>query len=438
MIDNFKPLEMKSIADRIKGHVQIDLHDTRTGFNERIEKDNLVTNALDTLSKFSLTSPNGYFSPIATKALGGIMLFDNAIEESASNVYLPSDSHIVGMAGQTAETDDFRGTYNTEESCVIENGYTSVWDFATNQCNGQIGAVARTHADILNSYSLTPSIGSLLTVIYDSSLSSAYGLAYDKANGYYYFYDTKDSKVKRIKYFANKLGVCDEFRDTFKSYNLKPYEYEEVEDLSGTNVRNPGFNQDGYTYEETSCQNSGGITVSLTITRIKCSDYSFGAETKTFDVSSLNVLFYNFFYASNGYIYYLTSNRSQIFKINFNNPADMVEVIKESDGVTNISGVRLTKTGVAIVDAYYNGSSCVIYIYPDDTFVINTKPGYINLRQGMQIDDGSWIGFYDSGNYYIVRNRMYEYLGTIANVGPFQKNSTQTMKITYSLTNASS
>ena len=39
---------------------------------------------------------------------------------------------------------NFRGTYNTAESRQLSNGYSHVWDFATNQANGVINAVALT------------------------------------------------------------------------------------------------------------------------------------------------------------------------------------------------------------------------------------------------------------------------------------------------------
>lgn len=134
----------------MKGKVTIELHDAKTGrLMQREEHHNLVTNALKYV--LNCESSCGHVLeddvfPIATRGLGGILLFDGKLTEDVNNVYMPgTGSHLIGYAnGDTNTSDIHRGSYNSAESGEISGGYKSVWDFGTAQCNGTIAAVART------------------------------------------------------------------------------------------------------------------------------------------------------------------------------------------------------------------------------------------------------------------------------------------------------
>ena len=84
----------------MKGHAKIELFNAESGELERVyEEDNLVTNAVKYLLAFMNKinrAPSNEVTPIETNALGGIMLFDETLEEDPDNVEFPSSAHLVG------------------------------------------------------------------------------------------------------------------------------------------------------------------------------------------------------------------------------------------------------------------------------------------------------------------------------------------------------
>ena len=77
----------------LKGHTTIELKNVETGEIERYEDDNLITHAIDYIIDMELANncaPNDYCLPVATKLLGGLMMFDGALEESADNIHFPT------------------------------------------------------------------------------------------------------------------------------------------------------------------------------------------------------------------------------------------------------------------------------------------------------------------------------------------------------------
>lgn len=144
---------------KLKGKTTITLTDVNTGEVTKIEKENMVTNALNyffnanpmgVFHYLKNTSTIKYFNesfiPICPKILGGILLFSETMQENADNI-LPN-SNIMPMAYASNNTNPYedasRGSMNLNESMAVTNGYRFVWDFATSQGNGTIAAVALT------------------------------------------------------------------------------------------------------------------------------------------------------------------------------------------------------------------------------------------------------------------------------------------------------
>ena len=73
----------------IKGHVAIELHNHKTGLRDRIEGDNMVTNALNyaipNVIGANYSADN--IMPICQKALGSVMLFDGLLTEDKNNIF---------------------------------------------------------------------------------------------------------------------------------------------------------------------------------------------------------------------------------------------------------------------------------------------------------------------------------------------------------------
>jgi hypothetical protein len=131
---------------------------------EQFENKNLITNAISNAFKTSVlyknkfhtdTTINNYLkelTPLSTKGLGGILLWDNTLTEDIDLVDAPMTVNNIGRAGGGySGSNEYRGTLNSLESGVITNGYRNVWDFDTGKCNGQtIKALTLTHRNTGN------------------------------------------------------------------------------------------------------------------------------------------------------------------------------------------------------------------------------------------------------------------------------------------------
>ena len=123
----------------MRGETTIQLFDAKTGEKvlEKKEK-NLVTNALSKLlspknewlygnSQTNILGSLLNATPFPTRALGGVLLFDQDIPENASTILPPAGVNNVAYAGgEYAASNELRGTYNTNESGPITGGYRHV------------------------------------------------------------------------------------------------------------------------------------------------------------------------------------------------------------------------------------------------------------------------------------------------------------------------
>lgn len=133
----------------LKGSAIIELTNA-DGSRETIKQDNMITNAPRDL----MTARRGEMPPLfqivsngdsyAQALFGGILLFNETLNDDPDDYYLPS-VNVTGYASQDAYAglDIARGSFNASEGGVQEDGsYKFVWDFATSQANGQIKSIA--------------------------------------------------------------------------------------------------------------------------------------------------------------------------------------------------------------------------------------------------------------------------------------------------------
>lgn len=152
----------------IKGTATLKLINAATGEEEKsVTSENMVTNAIANLLNppmIALTAGRDFSAlldqimPICTKALGGVLLWDNTIFENVNTILPPMDINCIGHAGgEYTGTLPRRGSYNTAESGYIDDdsgahvGYRHVWDFATDKANGTIKSLSLTHLNGGNS-----------------------------------------------------------------------------------------------------------------------------------------------------------------------------------------------------------------------------------------------------------------------------------------------
>lgn len=153
----------------MKGLSKILLINKKTNVvEETFEDENIITNALSnafylpTQYQRALASANATgdallkwqnaLMPPNRNALGGILLWDNVLEESVDNIYPPNNVQNIGYAGGNySGSNPLRGTFNSLESGVITGGWRNVWDFDTAKCNGKtIKAITLTHVNCGN------------------------------------------------------------------------------------------------------------------------------------------------------------------------------------------------------------------------------------------------------------------------------------------------
>lgn len=151
----------------LKGKTTIQLFDAKTGeLTDEVTKENLVTNAVrnalggafNQLASGSMWSRgmqyinNIYSLPrsknFAQAMYGGVLVFSQPIAEDADHC-LPSIEEIksfIGCANQSASNtgNTFRGSINSGESEVGTDYVKFVWDFNTDQCNGDIASICLT------------------------------------------------------------------------------------------------------------------------------------------------------------------------------------------------------------------------------------------------------------------------------------------------------
>ncbi len=182
----------------MKGHAKIVLCDSNTGdVVKEVESDNLVTNAVDNLvnsmipytlrrskedgmTRTPFETVFGNISDNLVKTFyGGLMVFSSPITELEDHI-IPTASEAMSMIGSGScdariVGSKIHGSFNEAESSIdAENGVaTFVWDFETDQCNGDIHAICLTSLMGGHYGWITDKIDSL-TISKESSLRAWY------------------------------------------------------------------------------------------------------------------------------------------------------------------------------------------------------------------------------------------------------------------------
>ena len=139
----------------LKGKTTFELTDVNTGKVEVIEDSNMITNGLQ-----EFLTTYGYFgcdilntntirdNSLWVNLLGGLLLFDTALDEDVNNTFMPAGVKMIGngskgVANSGAVTE--LGSYNNTESGLQSDGSIKfVYDFSTAQANGTIACACLT------------------------------------------------------------------------------------------------------------------------------------------------------------------------------------------------------------------------------------------------------------------------------------------------------
>ena len=464
----------------IKGHVQIELHNHKTGARERIEGDNMITNALNYVipnvigGNYSASS----IMPLCKKALGGLMLFDGTLTENKNNMFFPSEAHLVASASRGLNTSDAdRGSLNSAETYATDTGYQSVWDFSTSQANGTIKSLALTlNASGQNSGSyvdnpynfVSPFARSGLLSSTGSTDTNEYPLCYDVENQYLYYisaelggsqsYDEKNEDTgKNVTKYKTEFHVMKTYFPTNKfklEDDANPRDHG-VEVTSFTIEMGTSYHDarecfrngyDGYAYMITPIGTNGEVEMY----KLKVSDYSFELSDKiTFNCKSTQLYnYYRINTVSKGYAYIQSLDRASIYIVNLSNTVDITEAHLPSGWNFNGSLVALKNGGVQCtvsrpIAGTNNTEYRPIICYPDGKIIMRgsgvTTTSYypmfsrVNLTADNLMVFGTVAYGYSQKAYGFTLNN---YLGSIYNLPqPIVKTAASSMKVVYTLTN---
>lgn len=456
---------------QIKGKAVIELKDTRTGEVEIMEEENMVTNAVQRLFSdniegmfFNVGGSGGadwsdYHLPICPNAIGGILLFSDALVEDENNIYAPSANHCVGYASNNANptANVMRGSLNLTESGKIDRGYKFVWDFATSQGNGTISAVALTHKrGGIGYYGDTYDAGNRWIQMKNTSV----GLDGVDANriidvvevNFEGNYIVAISRKSSNEIVVTKSRKC--FRDIGLLFNLQENTTEILDEqvlVPETFIGSDYFDfhdgEDGYWYGFMGDSNSGG-NATVRWLKIKKSDYSFSEGTWTLNNVHTQSMGYRSGYGGwpnrsvyhavmNGYLYLMSYEKTGVYKVNLNNPAD-VTLLKfgftsNYSGGNNYGTVQMWRMGdrVAGSDFIINSDDTVQKTVNNRDLNCICTPIFPYGPYGMSF--GRY--FYSSMSVYKTLWVLTPYLATINNLATSViKTADKTMKITYTLT----
>lgn len=459
----------------IKGHVQIDIHNHNSGFTERFEQDNMVTDALKYVipNYIGANRPpdeNNGVMPLATRALGGLMLFDGPLTEDVKNIHFPSEAHLVAYAGQDVNTSNFRsGSKNTAESKELDTGYQSVWDFGTSQANGSIQSLALTNYFCNPFYGLNPNIslhsirrlngdrGVFAQVLcYDVDKQEVYFIGGDGYSAtsdynsdkrqytYHYTFTIFKEYVPTSRYKVSDGADRSNYPESVVQITL------DVVDFGNDPTYYVYNGYDGYAYVVFCYKNSTG-NGQLFYFKIKLSDYSFEVSDQinvTIPNCALRGGLGNAI-VNDGYIYLKGYSGRYIYVVNLEDPVQVrtVDLGEKNWAEADHSFcnyrkgcIKFTLTTNSSSNSRYYYSDAILY--PDGLVVANapylestsSNRNYGHEAFGFQSDDLlTWSPVYSGHRSYAYMTNNY--LGTICNLSSaVQKTAASSMKVTYTLT----
>ena len=459
----------------IKGHVQIELHNHKTGLRERIEQDNLVTNAIPLITNALAGRGKNMnlLMPLATNAYGGVMIFEDPLTESANNVCIPGDTLLTAYAGQTLNTaDPLMGSINQSESGPTEDGgYEHVWEFNTSQANGLVSSLSLTNANIVNyplpHFSILTDLGDLNGNVYKADDHLGPNEAFRYGNNLYYSikpgYEEQQTDKYELRYPTNDYLLTEGVSTTYTPELIRHINNTQDPDEDYYRLRYECYNGlDGYIYHIPFVQSGNNINIYRAPVEPSDDQYVWSNKiiesVMSYQTYTNSLYPYNTSVVSNGYFIrgvgiekedpyiplsvhkfscviddYNTTD-SNTYEISL--PTDYWPPNTSFDN-KQITYVGALKGGGALVVCQRGGASS-----NDRAFFQITKNGDIKLYRTGYTQGMSGYPLLWNDDCTIVRFNAYRtlsipgcYLGTIANLEhPFEKTNTVSMKVKYKLT----
>lgn len=495
----------------LKGKATIQLINAETNEieYEKVEE-NMITNSITNLLNPKFYAPYDLFGRTAERGdwlkaytpiknlIGGIMLFNSEITESANNIIPSSDliSSFTGCANiEFAGNSKFRGTLNATESTKIENGYRYVWDFPTNAGNGGINAIC-----------LSSKACNLDKDVDDDSntaIFSDYGFAINNSSNFYNYDITMNNIIPSFNYlyFGDFLGFIEDkllfirytnwgtagvgytltkikiknqlglFENIAYYSNLSDLEAagllekEEVEVKIDNRGEVTGTDSDGNNvYEELGLSSPFFMGMEDNITTSFSTKYNYDEQKLKIYIRRINVLNSNVEYLEKEYVgmdlgsntnVYCTFANNKIYITNSSN-SNCYIVDLESDTYKNINIGKKSYKAIKFLDSVVfcdiaNNRQSIYFLKNDDTLA------KWDLNIGNSGKDFRFTNFYFNSSLYpypcfvtsTVNTTSNTRIGclnlctfnafliSINNISPIIKHQSQVLKIIYDITEAS-
>ena len=429
----------------LKGHAKIELKNEKTGKLDVIEHDNMITNALSSQLKALATSYgfsgiNTEYLPLNNKGMGGIVLFQNMLDENVDNVGIPDEAvnPIIGYASNaiSSGTDSKRGNRNLTESSKLANGYKFVYDFATNQANGEIAALGLTHTGAGENPTSSGILGNAIRNNITSATAKTivnYGVDLDWNTGILTCIQTISTTTLKVSKYRINIGIIpiNVILKLYKSDLLS----EETITLSGT-IRSDTVwvnnEDDSYYYGFYKEDTSTSYVYTGKLVRINKNNYSLDTSYSG-SIQAIKDLQTKPSVIMDGYLYCGTN---PIVKVNLQDTTDSKYI--ETTGLSTRSlvahngiihaGNSFIKKDLSIITGRKSGEYAANFL---GTSVENQEKVFVR-NDGIAIFF-SYHDYYSA--YYVYAGNLRDYLATINNLdSPVIKTSEQSMKITYTIT----
>ena len=447
----------------LKGKTTIELTDVRTGKRERIESENMITNAVSNIlahnycgiAKFNDLTP-------LKQMFGGVLLFKDTMTENADNYNIPNDTNTCfAWAGDTAHStaNPYRGNPNGGETIETDTSIAFVWDWMTNQGNtgeDSINCVCLTHAKFGNmgtkpwDATINPmsTFGALTvgTRTITDDVRKEFPVAFGSDGRSYYAVNLNGTSFKEFTMSHDlwKFGILKTASDWTQTASR--------EATLDAGANKFFFLDDTYYYV-------AWVTSATTMTIKKIARSDFTITDASITVSDVALYtgpetfaspqYLPLFAFDGTYLYFPNSDATKLIKIDIATPANTDYL--DGTGTININGApsgtagyqRMTpiacSTGFVVGDNYIvNGD----HMYPIlGVSGIGATVDYYNrncwldvVRHGASCY-GHAIGSQDSRQYGQSNVLFPYYLASINNLdNGCQKGSGQTMKVRYTLT----
>lgn len=465
----------------LHGHTILELTDVHTGKTEVVEKDNIITGAVQEIfTPLGLYTDgqklldNSSFVPI-TELYGGLLLYDTALGADPATVFAPATAQITGSGVynvQNTTANIVRGSYNqTESEMDLAHGMAKfVYDFSTAQGNGVVASVCLS-SRLGGYYGEGEGISSNAQSFANTIFSTGYFLNWvnanaklDRGNARLLELDEEQDEIltARLTIAANDLTVTMErypahLRGTdlfWERGGTKPApnstQVITIPLPAGTKPQyywNCNFDAERRTFYFVVKENSGYLSAGQAFTvygiqvdTAQVTTYPMTNQTgKTLDGTNYYENLYCYAYDGRFYTGYSASGSIHYFSIKLSDPGD----VRAVENFIDVYNVVDAHDGIIYLCKGYSGSSMDVRWYTLNTATMQSKrieTGYYNdENRVVPVKGRKAVCLYCQGEYLYAGQTAYmawrrNYLGTINDLeAPVEKTADKTMKITYIL-----